>query len=231
VGTLIATYIVIFAARRQLGDSRFWQNLISLTGLGIVLVLLLTGWLNQLSILQEYLGAQVRFGKALCSISSSSPAAWLSARCWPYRWASGQYAACVLRAIFFIANITQTVPSLALFGLFDCPAFGPLLRLSGTAGIRHQGRSVAPAVIALVPVFHAAYRAQYLYGSAPVDPAVIDAGLGMAWGISNCSGGCKSPWPRRWSWRESVCFSPGCGNATLAALIGAGAWAPLSSMG
>ena len=84
------------------------------------------------------------------------------------------------RPIFLITSITQTIPSLALFGLLIAPlsalsfAF-PVLRDFGIRGV-----GVTPAVIALVIYSLLPIVRNTFIGLRQVDPAVIDAGLGMA---------------------------------------------------
>jgi osmoprotectant transport system permease protein len=83
------------------------------------------------------------------------------------------------KPIFYVANITQTIPSLALFGLLIAPlsvlSFTfPILRQLGIRGV-----GVTPAIIALViysllPIIRNTY-----VGLRQLDPAVIDAGRGM----------------------------------------------------
>jgi len=178
--TLAAVYIVIFASRQRLPDSRVLRNLVSWTGLAVIGVLLIVGWFNDISIVQEFLGREGRFLQELRQhvfLFGGSVAVGALLGILLGIWATRSRRA--ERPIFFIANITQTIPSLALFGLLIAPlsalsfAF-PTLRELGIRGV-----GVAPAIIALIiysllPIVRNTY-----VGLRQLDPAVIDAGLGM----------------------------------------------------
>jgi osmoprotectant transport system permease protein len=83
------------------------------------------------------------------------------------------------KPIFFITNITQTIPSLALFGLLIAPlsalsfAF-PTLREIGIRGVGDTPAIIALIIYALLPVVRNTY-----VGLRQLDTAVIDAGIGM----------------------------------------------------
>jgi osmoprotectant transport system permease protein len=85
----------------------------------------------------------------------------------------------VERPVFFLANITQTIPSLALFGLLIAPlsalslAF-PFLRELGIRGIGTTPALIALVIYSLLPIMRNTF-----VGLRQVDPAAIDAGLGM----------------------------------------------------
>jgi osmoprotectant transport system permease protein len=180
---LAGAYTLVFAARRRLSERAAWFHLVSWTGVVVAAVLLGAGWLDHLSVLQEYAGNRSRFlQEAIQHVrlfgSSVVVAALLGIPLgvWATR---NRYAE---RPVFFITNIVQTVPSLALFGLLIAPlsalsfAF-PVLRDFGIRGV-----GVAPAIIALtiyslLPVVRNTY-----VGIHQVDPAAIDAGLGMGMG-------------------------------------------------
>ncbi len=178
--TLAAVYIVIFASRQRLPDSPVLRNLVSWTGLTVIGVLLISGWFNDLSIVREFIGREERFLQELLQhvfLFGSSVAVGTLLGILLGIWATRSKRA--ERPIFFITNITQTIPSLALFGLLIAPlsalsfAF-PALREFGIRGV-----GVTPAIIALIiysllPIVRNTY-----VGLRQLDPAVIDAGLGM----------------------------------------------------
>jgi len=146
----------------------------------VLAILLSSGWLDNVSILQEFSGYQQRFLQELLqhvrlfSISVAiATAIGIPLGVWSTR---NRYAE---KPVFFITNIVQTIPGLALFGLLIAPlsalsfAF-PVLRDIGIRGV-----GVAPAIIALtiyslLPVVRNTY-----VGIRQVEPAQIDAGLGM----------------------------------------------------
>jgi len=134
-------YIVIFSARQGLIGQPIWRYLVSFTGMVTLVVLLTTGWFDQLPILQEFYGREERFLQELRrhvfifagSVGVGTILGMLL----------GIWAARSRRAespIFFIANITQTIPSLALFGLLiarlSALSFSfPVLRDFGIVGL------------------------------------------------------------------------------------------------
>ena len=178
--TLGAAYIVIFAARQRLPDSPVWRNLVSWTGLAVLGVLLIIGWLNDLSILQEFSGREERFVQELLQhlfLFGSSVAVGTLLGILLGIWATRSNRA--KRPIFFITNITQTIPSLALFGLLIAPlsalsfAF-PILREFGIRGVGAAPAIIALVIYSLLPIVRNTY-----VGFHQLDPGVIDAGLGM----------------------------------------------------
>ena len=63
--TLVATYIVIFASRQRIGNSPVLRNMVSWTGVVLLLLLLIAGWFKDLSVLQEFTGREERFVQEL----------------------------------------------------------------------------------------------------------------------------------------------------------------------
>ncbi|HEY50497.1 MAG TPA: ABC transporter permease [Dehalococcoidia bacterium] len=178
--TVAAVYMLVFAARQSLPDYRVWQNLISWTGLAAVVILLFTGWLNNISVVQEFLGRESRFQQELVKhifLFGGSVIAGTIIGIPLGIWAARNRRA--ERPIFYFANITQTIPSLALFGLLIAPlsalsfAF-PVLREFGIRGV-----GAAPALIALIIYSLLPIVRNTFVGLRQLDPAVIDAGLGM----------------------------------------------------
>jgi osmoprotectant transport system permease protein len=178
--TVAAVYVLVFSVRQNLQNDRVWQNVISWAGLAAIVTLLLTGWLNNISVVQEFLGRESRFQqemvKHILLFGGSVTAGTLIGI------PLGIWAARSRRAekpIFYFANITQTIPSLALFGLLIAPlsalsfAF-PALRELGIRGV-----GVAPALIALIVYSLLPIVRNTFVGLRQLDPAVIDAGLGM----------------------------------------------------
>lgn len=178
--TLISAYVVIFAARQKLVDHRVWRNLVSWAGLFAVAVLLSSGWLNELSILQEFASREDRFLQELWQHIflfgvgvGIGTLIGIPAGIWATR------SKRVEQPIFYFANITQTIPSLALFGLLIAPlsalsfAF-PTLREFGIRGIGTTPAIIALVIYSLLPIMRNTY-----VGLRQVDPAVIDAGIGM----------------------------------------------------
>jgi osmoprotectant transport system permease protein len=170
----------MFSARQRLRSLSVLKNLVSWAGLAVFVFLLVIGWFNDLSIIHEFIGREERFVQELLQhvfLFGSSVAVGTLLGVLLGIWATRSKR--VERPIFFFTNITQTIPSLALFGLLIAPlsalsfAF-PALRELGIRGV-----GVTPAIIALIiysllPIVRNTY-----VGLRQLDPAVIDAGLGM----------------------------------------------------
>ncbi|UIM98563.1 ABC transporter permease [Yersinia ruckeri] len=131
--------------------SPVWRMLASLQVLLPIIVLLVGGQLDQLSLMKEYANRQDIFDDALWqhlgillatiipTVLLGIPLGLLCFRSYRLR-----------TAIFSFLNIIQTVPSIALFGLLIAPLAGlaaawPWLSTLGISGI-----GLAPAIIALV---------------------------------------------------------------------------------
>ncbi len=54
------------------------------------------------------------------------------------------------RPIFFIANITQTIPNLALFGMLSAPLFALSAAFPSLQSLGLRGKEPAPVFIALI---------------------------------------------------------------------------------
>lgn len=221
--TLLAVYIVIFASRRQ-ARSPVIREIISWSGLTVFLVLLFSGQLNGLSIIREYLVQQDRFREELARhvfifAGSVTAGALLAVPL-------GVWAARSRRAaapVFFLANITQTIPSLALFGLMIAPLSAlsfayPALRELGLRGV-----GVAPAVAALIIYSLLPVVRNTFVSLRQIDPAVTEAGLGMGMSRGRVFRKLEIPLAAplilegvRTAAVQSV------GNTAVAALIGAG---------
>ena len=222
--SILAAYILIFAARQRLRNSPVWQNLVSWMGLAALLALLLVGWFNDISIIQEFIGREARFRQELLQhlfLFGGSVTVGTLIGIPLGIWATRSRRA--ERPIFYITNITQTIPSLALFGLLIAPlsalsfAF-PVLREFGIRGVGATPAIIALIIYSLLPIVRNTY-----VGLRQLDPAVIDAGLGM--GMSR---------PQVFRRIEVPLAAPlvlegvrtaavqAVGNTAIAALIGAG---------
>jgi osmoprotectant transport system permease protein len=178
--TLLAAYVVIFAARHRLNDLRLWRNLVSWAGLTALGILLFTGRFNSLSILQEFMGREERFVQELLRhvfLFGGSVAVGTLIGIPLGIWAARSKRA--EKPVFYITNIMQTIPSLALFGLLIAPlsalsfAF-PVLREFGVRGV-----GAAPALIALIIYSLLPIVRNTFVSLRQLDPAVLDAGFGM----------------------------------------------------
>jgi len=222
--TLLGGYIVLFGTRRQLKSFPVWKWALSAAAPAVLVAFLFGGWLNGLSIVQEYLGREDRFSQELArhiALFGGSvfvgallgiPLGILSAR-------SGRAE----KPITFIANISQTIPSLVLFGLLIAPlaalsgAF-PALREFGIHGVGAAPAVIALTLYSLLPLVRNTY-----VGLRQVDPAITDAGLGM--GMSRGQVFRKLEFPLAIPLIMTgirTAAVQGVGNTAVAALIGAG---------
>ena len=178
--TLVATYILIFASRQRLDNSPVLRNIVSWTGVVFLIFLLITGWFKDFSVLQEFAGYEERFVQELIhhvflvgiSVATGTILG-VTLGIWATRSKRAE------RPIFFIANITQTIPSLALFGLLIAPLSAlsftfPALREIGIRGVGDTPAIIALIIYSLLPIVRNTY-----VGLRQVDTAVIDAGTGM----------------------------------------------------
>lgn len=178
--SLIANYIIIYAARQRLATSLLVKNIISGSGLIVLLVLLFLGHFNELSIVQEFTGREERFKQELLHHIflvgvSVSVGAFLGILLGIWATHNRQ----VEKPIFFFTNITQTIPSLALFGLLIAPLSAlsftfPALREIGIRGVGDTPAIIALIIYSLLPIVRNTY-----VGLHQLDNDVIDAGLGM----------------------------------------------------
>ena len=222
--TSLGAYIGIYSCRRRLNDSVIWQNLISWLGLVTVSVLLFSGWFNNLSVVREFLTQQARFSQELINhiiIFTGSvfagaligiPLGIIATR--------SRYAD---KLIFFLANILQTVPSMALFGLLIAPlsaltiAF-PVLREWGISGIGTTPAIIALTIYSLLPIVRNTY-----VGLAQIDASMIDAGLGMGMSRSRIFWRIEAPLSASLVLEGVRTASvQAVGNTAVAAIIGAG---------
>ncbi|MFC1952173.1 ABC transporter permease subunit [Chloroflexota bacterium] len=178
--TILGIYTVIYAARRRLSSQPLWSKLISWAGPLTMVIFLSTGWLSSLSLVQELANREARFLQELwqhiflfgLGISIGTLIGVIVGI-----WATKNRR--VEKPVFYLANITQTIPSLALFGLLITPlsaisfAF-PVLREFGIRGIGTTPAVIALVIYSLLPIIRNTY-----VGLRQVDPAAIDAGIGM----------------------------------------------------
>ena len=195
-----------------------------------LLALLLTGRLDELSLLKEYYNRAEVFQAAgwrhLQIVASALAAALLVGL--PLGWAAARRAR-LARPLLAALNVIQTVPAVALFGLLIAPLawLGGRLPGWGIAGIGLWPAVIALSLYALLPVVHGLAA-----GLQQVPAELRDAGLGQ--GLS----------ARQLFWRLElplaapvlvsglrVAAVQSVGLAVLAALIGAGGFGALVFQG
>lgn len=178
--SIAACYVVIFAARQRLRNLPWWSNGLSWGGALVCVALLFTGRLDSLSVLAEYAGRSDRFlqefGHHILLVAVSVSVGTVLGVALGF-WATRSRTA--ERPIFFIANITQTIPSLALFGILIAPLSAlsfsyPWLRDLGVRGVGDAPAILALVIYSLLPIVRNTYT-----GLKNVDPGIVNAGTGM----------------------------------------------------
>jgi len=179
--TVLFLLIVILTDAWQRSDSD--KNLITIIGVvtgGVILGMIVYGNLDMLSIMREFANRKERFLGELVThlvlVGSSVglalgvgiPLGLLAHRKKP-----------LYTPTFFILNTLQTMPSLALFGILIPVLAAITLKFPILGDMGIKGIGTAPAIIALT-VYSLLPVARNTYiGFASVDPAVIEAGIGM----------------------------------------------------
>jgi osmoprotectant transport system permease protein len=142
--------------------------------------MLLTGWFNDISIIQEYASYKERFfqefGHHIFLVGISVACGTIIGIILGITANRNIQAA---KPIFFVTNITQTIPSLALFGLLIAPlsvlSFKfPFLRQLGIRGVGDAPAIIALTIYSLLPIVRNTFA-----GLQQLDNAVINAGIGM----------------------------------------------------
>lgn len=129
-----------------------WRRSATLAAVALPCVLLVVlGVADELSIMKEYANRRLEFGAAVLrhlqivataivpSVLMGLPLAWASSR-----------SARLRSWLLTLLNIIQTIPSIALFGLFMVPLAWAATRFPGLAEAGIRGVGLAPAVLALV---------------------------------------------------------------------------------
>ena len=167
-------------ASARLTKSVLWRLLLNGQIWLPVIVLLLSGQLNELALLKEYANRQEVFDQAFSrhllllagtlvpTLLIGIPLGWLCAK-----------KVAVQSPVFAVLNVIQTVPSIALFGLLIAPLAGlarsfPLLSELGISGI-----GMAPALIALVLYALLPLVRSVVAGLQQVPKEVIETAQGM----------------------------------------------------
>jgi osmoprotectant transport system permease protein len=178
--TVLALYLVIYAAGKKQGLSPLFKNTTYLFGPACFLLLLFSGNFNGLSVMNEFEVQKARFYQEFWHhiyLVAVSLAAGAILGVLIGIWA--RVSSRVESPLFFLVNIIQTIPSLALFGLLIAPLSAisfqvPFLRDLGIRGIGDAPAIIALTVYSLLPIARNTFT-----GLCGVDKNVIDAGRGM----------------------------------------------------
>lgn len=175
-----ALVVVFTDIVQRIRDRPVLLTLLVAFSLGTLLLLLVTGKLDALSLMREFANRKSRFtgelkNHLILAFSAVGVAAFIGI---PLGILAHRRT--FLRTpTFFTLNTLQTLPSLALFGILIPILSALTIRFPSLTKAGIHGIGAAPAIIALtvyslLPVARNTYT-----GFAAVDPAAVDAGRGM----------------------------------------------------
>jgi osmoprotectant transport system permease protein len=142
--------------------------------------LALAFWLEPLALLREYQGRSEPFQTAiLVHLSLVGSAVGISLVVGILLAMAMRRHAGIQRLVFFILNIVQTIPSLALFGLLLAPLAWLSANVDWIAALGISGIGWAPALLALVGYSLLPMVRNTFVALSEVDPGVIDSARGM----------------------------------------------------
>ncbi|MDK3077695.1 ABC transporter permease [Enterobacter hormaechei] len=225
--------LVCSDAIRRLTPLPVWRWLLNAQFWVIPLLILLSGDLNQLSLLKEYVNRQEVFDDALAQhltilFGTLIPALLLGVPlgigC--YRHPSRQ------GAVFTVLNVIQTIPSVALFGLLIAPLAGLVKSFPALAAAGIAGTGLTPALIALVLYALLPLVRGVVAGLSQVPPDVLESAHAMGMSARQCFWKIQLPLALPLLVRSlRVVTVQTVGMAVIAALIGAGGFGALVFQG
>lgn len=148
---LALTLLACSDAIRRVVSNPVWRWLLHAQVWCLPLYLLLSGALDNLSLLREYTNRQDVFNDALAQhltllFGTLLPAlvVGFAIGLWCYRHPSRQ------EPVFAVLNVIQTIPSVALFGLLIAPLAGLVKQFPELSQLGIAGTGMTPALIALI---------------------------------------------------------------------------------
>lgn len=157
-----------------------WRSLANVLLVLPVVALLVTGQLDQLSLMKEYVNRQDVFDDALWQhlqilLTTLIPAVILGVPLGLLCFRSQRFQG----AIFSTLNIIQTIPSIALFGLLIAPLAGLAAAIPWLAEHGVSGIGLAPAIVALVLYALLPLVRNVVAGLEAVPDSVVESARGM----------------------------------------------------
>jgi osmoprotectant transport system permease protein len=172
--------LVTDAFQRSDRQTRIITVLMSLASGTAVLLLAISGRLENLSLMKEFISRQDRFtGELVSHITLAGTAVVFALMIGVPLGILAQRKRKLRGPAFFALNTLQTIPSLALFGIL-IPTLAalttrfPVLKEAGIQGIGTAPALIALTVYSLLPVARNTYT-----GFTAVDPSIVEAGRGM----------------------------------------------------
>jgi osmoprotectant transport system permease protein len=221
--TVIAVYVILHVAQNKV-NNRLLKSLIILPGVIAIFTMILTGYLNNLSIMQELLVQKDRFLQELLHHLYLVLVSVIAGTLIGFSFGVLATRNKTARApIFFITNIAQTIPALALFGLLIAPLSAlsfavPTLRNFGVNGIGDAPALIALTIYSLLPIVQ-----NTCTGLEQVDKSAMEAGKGMGMNRWQLFFAVELPLSAPVIMEGiRIASVQGVGLAALAALIGAG---------
>lgn len=177
---LLAFCLMLTDAITRLRPALYWRWLMLAGAVTLVAVVLMTGWLDQVSVMREYAARRdaflregaahlfLAFGSLGLSLLVGLPLGIAIHQSPPAR-----------GPVLSVLNILQTIPSLALFGIM-IPIFGWIAaNIPGAAQAGIAGIGVFPALVALFLYSLLPVVSNTLTGLSGVSPATQDAAVGL----------------------------------------------------
>jgi osmoprotectant transport system permease protein len=178
--TMFAGYAAFVTSSRQAAFRPSLRRALSLSAPAIIAALLVSGFLDAVSVMREYAVQKTVFAaEAGAHVVIAGSAVLIGG---VIGIAAGVLAfrhPAFKRAAFFVLNIVQTIPSLALFGLLILPLAAlsnrfPLLHQWGISGIGRAPALIALSFYAMLPIARNTHT-----GLDQIPQALREAGFGM----------------------------------------------------
>ncbi|XTZ39752.1 ABC transporter permease [Salmonella enterica] len=230
---LAITLLVCSDAIRRIASHPVWRWLLHALIWSLPLFFLLSGELDNLSLLREYANRQEVFNDALLQhltllFGTMLPALVIgfAVGLWCYRHPARQ------GPVFTLLNIIQTIPSVALFGLLIAPLAGLVLQFPILARLGIAGTGMTPALIALVLYALLPLVRGVVAGLNQVPPDVLESARAMGMSARMRFWQVRIPLALPLLLRSlRVVAVQTVGMAVIAALIGAGGFGALVFQG
>lgn len=230
---LAITLLVCSDAIRRIASHPVWRWLLHAQIWSLPLFFLLSGELDNLSLLREYANRQEVFNDALLQhltllFGTMLPALVIgfALGLWCYRHPARQ------GPVFTLLNIIQTIPSVALFGLLIAPLAGLVLQFPILARLGIAGTGMTPALIALVLYALLPLVRGVVAGLNQVPPDVLESARAMGMSARMRFWQVRIPLALPLLLRSlRVVAVQTVGMAVIAALIGAGGFGALVFQG
>ena len=222
--TILGSYIVVFACWKKLEQNKLMRASLFIVPVIAILFIIITGQINELSIMKEFANREDRFFSELMRhLLICAGAVGFGAIIGIPLGIMSVRSSRVERPAFAFLNFIQTVPGVALFGLLIAPlaylsTVFPALRSLGIGGIGWAPAMIALVLYSLLPITRNTFA-----GIQAISPDTIEAGIGMGMSKAQILARIEIPLslPVVLAGVRTAAIQA-VGNTTMAALIGAG---------